>query len=99
MATLTLTPRYLDLLKPHRNRHEVFDTIVSGFAIRVTPPGHKSFTLYEGAQRASPRRPPAQMLLREVSLRRSVLSASPLTRPTAWLSRSGTTAFVVSFAA
>jgi integrase len=46
MATVTLTARYLDLLKPQRTRYEVFDTIVPGFAIRVTPLGHKSFTLY-----------------------------------------------------
>jgi hypothetical protein len=29
--------RYLDLLKPQRTRYEVFDTIVPGFAICVTP--------------------------------------------------------------
>jgi Arm DNA-binding domain len=46
MATVNLTARYLDLLKLQRNRYEVFDTIVPGFAIRVTPAGHKSFTLY-----------------------------------------------------
>jgi integrase len=46
MATVNLTARYLDLLKPQRKRNEVFDTIVPGFAIRVTPAGHKSFTLY-----------------------------------------------------
>jgi Arm DNA-binding domain len=46
MATVNLTARYLDLLKPQRKRYEVFDTIVPGFAIRVTPAGHKSFTLY-----------------------------------------------------
>jgi integrase len=36
-----VTPR-----RRQRNRYEVFDTIVPGFAIRVTPAGHKSFTLY-----------------------------------------------------
>lgn len=46
MATATPTARCLDLLKPQRNRYEVFDTIVPGFAIRVTPAGHKSFTLH-----------------------------------------------------
>jgi hypothetical protein len=46
MATVNLTARYLDLLKPQRKRYEVFDTIVPGFAIGVTPAGHKSFTLY-----------------------------------------------------
>lgn len=46
MATVTLTARYLDLLKPQHKRYEVFDTIVPGFAIHVTPSGHKSFTLY-----------------------------------------------------
>jgi len=46
MATVTLTARYLDQLKPQRRRYEVFDTLVPGFAIRVTPAGHKSFTLY-----------------------------------------------------
>jgi Arm DNA-binding domain len=45
MATVNLTARYLDLLK-QRNRYEVFDTIVPGFAIRVTPAGYKSFTPY-----------------------------------------------------
>ena len=39
MATVNLTARYLDLLKPQRKRYEVFDTIVPGFAIRVTPAG------------------------------------------------------------
>ena len=46
MATVKLTARYLDLLKPQGKPYEVFDTIVPGFAIRVTPAGHKSFTLY-----------------------------------------------------
>jgi integrase len=46
MATVTLTARYLDQLKPQRRPYEVFDTLVPGFAIRVTPAGHKSFTLY-----------------------------------------------------
>ncbi len=44
MATVNVTARYLDLLKPQRKRYEVFDTIVPGFAIRVTPAGHKSFS-------------------------------------------------------
>ena len=34
MATVTLTARYLDLLKAQRRRFEVFDTLVPGFAIR-----------------------------------------------------------------
>jgi integrase len=46
MATVTLTAQYLDQLKPQRQRYEVFDTLVPGFAIRVTAAGHKSFTLY-----------------------------------------------------
>jgi Arm DNA-binding domain len=46
MGTVTLTARYLDQLKPQRRRYEVFDALVPGFAIRVTPAGHKSFTLY-----------------------------------------------------
>ena len=41
-----LTVRYLDQLKPHGKRYEVFDTIVPGLAIRVTAAGHKTFTLY-----------------------------------------------------
>ena len=46
MATVTLTVRYLDQLKPQPKRYEVFDLLVPGLAIRVTPAGHKSFTLY-----------------------------------------------------
>jgi hypothetical protein len=46
MATLSLTARYLDQLKPQRTRFEVFDTLVPGLAIRVSPSGRKSFTLY-----------------------------------------------------
>jgi integrase len=46
MATVTLTVRYLDQLKPQPKRYEVFDVLVPGLAIRVTPAGHKSFTLY-----------------------------------------------------
>jgi Arm DNA-binding domain len=46
MPSVTLTARYLDLLKPQGKRYEVFDTIVPGLAIRVSPSGHKSFTLY-----------------------------------------------------
>lgn len=46
MATVTFTVRYLDYLKPQPKRYEVFDALVPGLAIRVTPAGHKSFTLY-----------------------------------------------------
>ena len=46
MATVTFTVRYLDQLKPQPKRYEVFDMLVPGLAIRVTPSGHKSFTLY-----------------------------------------------------
>jgi len=46
MATVSFTVRYLDHLKPQPKRYEVFDMLVPGLAIRVTPAGHKSFTLY-----------------------------------------------------
>jgi hypothetical protein len=46
MATVSFTVRYLDHLRPQAKRYEVFDMLVPGLAIRVTPAGHKSFTLY-----------------------------------------------------
>src|SRR5262245_59071246 len=46
MATSTLTARYLDQLKSHGKRFEVFDAIVPGLAIRVSASGRKTFTLY-----------------------------------------------------
>ena len=46
MATVTLTARYLDQLKSHEKRYEVFDAIVPGLAIRVSASGRKTFTLY-----------------------------------------------------
>jgi Arm DNA-binding domain len=46
MATVTLTARYLDQLKSHGSRYEVFDAIVPGLAIRVSSSGRKTFTLY-----------------------------------------------------
>jgi integrase len=46
MAIATFTVRYLDYLKPQAKRYEVFDALVPGLAMRVTPAGHKSFTLY-----------------------------------------------------
>jgi integrase len=46
MATVTLTARYLDQLKSHGKRYEVFDAIVPGLAIRVAASGRKTFTLY-----------------------------------------------------
>lgn len=46
MATTTLTARYLDQLKSHGKRYEVFDTHVPGLAIRVSASGRKTFTLY-----------------------------------------------------
>jgi integrase len=46
MATANFTVRYLNHLKPQPKRYEVFDMLVPGLAIRVTPSGHKSFTLY-----------------------------------------------------
>ena len=46
MATVSFTVRYLDSLKPQPKRYEVFDMLVPGLAIRVTPAGRKSFTLY-----------------------------------------------------
>jgi hypothetical protein len=46
MATVTLTARYLDQLKLHGKRYEVFDALVPGLAIRVSASGRKTFTLY-----------------------------------------------------
>ncbi|HVG52887.1 MAG TPA: tyrosine-type recombinase/integrase [Vicinamibacterales bacterium] len=46
MASVTLTARYLDQLKSHGKRYEVFDAIVPGLAIRVSASGRKTFTLY-----------------------------------------------------
>ena len=46
MATVTLTARYLNHLKSHGKRYEVFDSIVPGLAIRVSASGRKTFTLY-----------------------------------------------------
>jgi hypothetical protein len=54
MATANFTVRYLNHLKPQPKRYEVFDMLVPGLAIRVTPSGHKSFTLYY-RRRISPR--------------------------------------------
>jgi hypothetical protein len=36
LATVTLTARYLDQLKSHGRRYEVFDAIVPRLAIRVS---------------------------------------------------------------
>lgn len=46
MAIATFSVRYLDYLKPQTKRYEVLDALVPALAIRVTPPGHRSFTLY-----------------------------------------------------
>jgi integrase len=46
MATVNLTARYLDQLKPQAKRYEVFDAMVPGLAIRVSRSGRKTFTLY-----------------------------------------------------
>lgn len=46
MASVTLTARYLDQLHSHGKRFEVFDALVPGLAIRVSPAGRKTFTLY-----------------------------------------------------
>jgi integrase len=46
MATVTLTARYLDQLKSHGKRYEVFDALVPGLAIRMSASGRKTFTLY-----------------------------------------------------
>ena len=45
MATLNLTVRSIQGLKPGRARYEVFDAQMPGLAIRVTPSGHKSWVL------------------------------------------------------
>jgi hypothetical protein len=44
MATVTLTARYLDHLKSHGKRFEVFDVIVPGLASRVSASGRKRGT-------------------------------------------------------
>src|SRR5437016_4791984 len=46
MPIVTLDPRTVDKLAvvPGR-RVEYFDTIVAGFAVRVSPPGHRSYVL------------------------------------------------------
>jgi integrase len=41
-----LTARHIESLKPREKRYEVFDTDVPGLAMRVTPKGHKSWTLF-----------------------------------------------------
>lgn len=46
MATVTLTARYLNQLKSHGRRFEIFDALVPGLAIRVSASGRKTFTLY-----------------------------------------------------
>jgi hypothetical protein len=46
MTTVKLTARYLDQLKSHGRRYEVFDAIVPGLAIRLSASGRKTFTLY-----------------------------------------------------
>jgi integrase len=46
VATVKLTARYLDQLKSHGKRYEVFDMIVPGLAIRMSVSGRKTFTLY-----------------------------------------------------
>jgi integrase len=46
MATVKLTARYLDQLKSHGKRFEVFDAIVPGLAVRMSASGRKTFTLY-----------------------------------------------------
>jgi hypothetical protein len=45
MATVTLTARYLNQLKSHGKRYELFDALVPGLAIRVSASGRKTFTL------------------------------------------------------
>jgi integrase len=44
--THLLTARYLDTLPPQATRYEVFDEQVPALAVRVTPAGHKSWTLF-----------------------------------------------------
>ena len=46
MAAVKLTARYIDHLKSHGKRYEVFDSIVPGLAIRMSASGRKTFTLY-----------------------------------------------------
>ena len=45
MATQALTTRGIDALPAPRTRIEIFDLLTPGLAIRVTPTGHKSWTL------------------------------------------------------
>jgi hypothetical protein len=46
MATVMLTARYLNQLKSHGKRYQVFDALVPGLAIRISVSGRKTFTLY-----------------------------------------------------
>jgi MarR family transcriptional regulator, 2-MHQ and catechol-resistance regulon repressor len=46
MAAVSLTARYLDQLKSHGTRDEVFDALVPGLSIRVSASGRKTFALY-----------------------------------------------------
>src|SRR6185436_13810577 len=46
MAMQVLTVRGIEALNPRTKRYEVFDALTPSLAIRVTPSGHKSWTLY-----------------------------------------------------
>jgi integrase len=54
MATLMLTARFIDSVKPQMKRVEYFDKEVPGLSLRVTPAGAKSWTVrywHRGRQR------------------------------------------------
>ena len=43
MANKNLTDPYIRNLKPPKKRTEIYDSLITGLAVRVTPTGHKSF--------------------------------------------------------
>lgn len=45
MPTAKLTKRAVDSLEPGERRYIVFDTDLTGFGVRITPSGHKSWVV------------------------------------------------------
>jgi Arm DNA-binding domain len=82
MATITLTARYLNHLKSHGKRFEVFDALVPGLAIRVSASGRKTFTLYyrhrHRMRRVGLGRYPDVLLEKGGRSRRSIAAASSM---------------------
>ncbi|HZS60763.1 MAG TPA: tyrosine-type recombinase/integrase [Gemmatimonadaceae bacterium] len=58
MATVNLTKRVVDALRPRAARFDVYDRAVAGFVCRVSPDGRKSFSLLyrAGSGRSAPKR-------------------------------------------